>query len=307
MRRDENAMKSKALLVGINDYAPVGPGGPDLRGCVNDVRDMAQTLNALGLVPPIPAAMRILTDMRATRANILAGFRWLLSGAVKGDRLIFFYSGHGSQVLDVNGEEIDKRDETLCPHDYATAGMIKDDDLRVMMRGLPAGVNLDVIFDSCHAGTGTRVLDSIEFLPEEEMVAYRYVEPPLDYGFFLDANPSIPVNRLMTPENCGNGNGAGGKTAGGKVDTKEVVHVAGLNHVLWAACRDNQTSAEAPVGGVWRGIFTYCFCRALRRAGTTITRRRLDGLVGVDVSGMGYSQVLQLEVSGRTADERVFM
>ncbi|NLB07436.1 MAG: caspase family protein, partial [Desulfobulbaceae bacterium] len=31
-------MANKALLVGINDYAPVGPGGPDLRGCVNDVR-----------------------------------------------------------------------------------------------------------------------------------------------------------------------------------------------------------------------------------------------------------------------------
>jgi hypothetical protein len=33
-------MAKKALLVGINDYAPVGAGGPDLRGCVNDVRDM---------------------------------------------------------------------------------------------------------------------------------------------------------------------------------------------------------------------------------------------------------------------------
>jgi metacaspase-1 len=37
-------MSKKAFLVGINDYAPSGPNGPDLRGCVNDVEDMADTL-----------------------------------------------------------------------------------------------------------------------------------------------------------------------------------------------------------------------------------------------------------------------
>lgn len=41
-------MTKRALLIGINDYAPVGVGEPDLRGCVNDVRDMAHTLNVLG-------------------------------------------------------------------------------------------------------------------------------------------------------------------------------------------------------------------------------------------------------------------
>ncbi len=70
--------------------------------------------------------------------------------------LIFHYSGHGSQVADVSGDEIDKKDETICPHDFAEAGMIKDDDFRSMLRDLPEGVNLDVFLDSCHSGTGTR-------------------------------------------------------------------------------------------------------------------------------------------------------
>lgn len=284
-------MTNKALLVGLNDYAPAGPGGPDLRGCVNDVRDMAQTLNALGLVPPSPRFMRILTDMRATCSNILEGVKWLLAGAVKNDRLILYYSGHGSQMLDLAGEEGDQRDETLCPHDYATAGMIKDDDLRSILGGLPPGVNLDVIFDSCHAGTATRVLDALEAAPEEQMVAYRYIEPPLDYGYFLDANPTAQVMRILRPESA---------------TARELVMVPGLNHVLWAACRDYQTSAEAPIGGAWRGVFTYCFCRALRRVGPGITRRRLDGLVSADVRALGYSQVPQLEVSGASVDESVF-
>lgn len=282
-------MIRKALLVGINDYAPVGPGGPDLRGCINDVRDMAHTLNALGIVAPAPASMRILTDSRATRANIFDGLKWLLKGAKKGDLLIFHYSGHGSQLPDLSGEEIDRKDETLCPHDYATEGMIKDDDLRRVFTGIASGVNLEVIFDSCHSGTGTKELPDLT-APDGEPVTYRYVEPPLEYSYFLDAHPSVPTTRLLRRES----------------ETKEIAVVPGMNHVLWAACRDYQTSAEAAVDGVPRGIFTYCFCRVLRRAGIGITRRRLDGLVGADIRAMGYSQVQQLEGTAASLAEKVF-
>lgn len=63
---------------------------------MNDVRDMAHTLNALGIVPAATGTMRIVTDARATRATILDGFRWLVTGAKRGDVLVFHYSGHGS-------------------------------------------------------------------------------------------------------------------------------------------------------------------------------------------------------------------
>lgn len=285
-------MARKACLVGVNDYAPVGAGGPDLRGCVNDVRDMAHTLNVLGVVAAAPATMRIITDARATRAAILDGFKWLVAGAKRGDVLIFHYSGHGSQIADVGGEELDGRDETICPHDYATAGMIKDDDFRALLTGLPAGVNLDVILDSCHSGTGTRELAALTTVPEDQAVAYRYVEPPVDWGYFLEADPTLPRRGIFKSND----------TTG----LRQAVVVPKLNHVLWAGCRDNQTSAEAPVGGVWRGAFTYCFCQALRRAGTTITRRRLDALVSADLSKMGHSQVPQLEGAKTSLTQKVF-
>lgn len=275
-------MARKALLVGINDYAPVGPGGPDLRGCVNDVYDMANTLNALGIVPAVPANLRILTDSRATRANIIEGLQWLIKNPEEGDLLIFYYSGHGSRVADINGDELDSQDETICPHDFATAGMIKDDDLRASFSALFPGVNLEVILDSCHSGSGTR--DRLED------VTIRYVEPPLDYGFFVDANPWLPVRGIL-------------KAAKGE---REAVIVPGLNHVLWAGCRDNQTSAEASVDGVYRGIFTYCFCKVLRRASINISRRRLDSLVSLEIKNMGYSQVPQVEGTLHSLKEKVF-
>lgn len=289
-KRRNHAMAHKALLVGINDYAPVGPGGPDLRGCVNDVRDMAHTLNALGIVPASPGSVRILTDARATKANIAEGLKWLTKGAKKGDVLVFYYSGHGSQIADLSGEEIDGKDETICPHDFAAAGMIKDDDLRTAFAGLPAGVNLEVLLDSCHSGTGTREAAALAAAPEDQAVTYRYIEPPLDYGFFLDSGPAIPVKGILKPSNGG----------------KEVVAAPGLNHVLWTGCRDYQTSAEAPVEGAYRGIFTYCFCKALRRAGVGITRRKLDALVSADVRRMGHSQVPQLEGARASIEEKVF-
>ena len=273
--------KRRALIVGINDYHPVGPGGPDLRGCVNDAKDVANTLNCLRLVPATPLHMRILTDRNATRNNIINGLKWLIKGAKKGDRLIFTYSGHGSQVYDTSGDDPDGKDETICPHDYATAGMIKDDDLRDLFNNVPAGVNLDVVLDSCHAGTGTRELSE-----NPEPVA-RYIEPPLDQAYFLEANPLIPTRGIM------------------RHTTKEI-DLTKMNHVLWAACRDYQYSYEANLGGTIRGVFTYSFCKVLRRAGVTIQRGTLEGLVAAYIVSLGYSQIPRLEATWQSILEPVF-
>lgn len=275
--------KKKALLVGINDYAPVGAGGPDLRGCVNDVGDMAHTLTALGVVPASPAAVRILTNAAATRKNILAGLGWLVANAKPGDTLIFHYSGHGTQVVDTDHDEVDARDEAICPHDFAAAGFIKDDDLRKAFAAVPATANLDVFLDSCFSGTGTRDLPS-------EGSAFRYIEPPIDHAFFIDENPELPPRRLLR----------------GKGAERQVVLAPGLNHVLWAGCRDNQTSQETVIGGVPRGVYTYFYCKALRGAGVHIPRAKLDALVCADIKKAGFAQVPQLEGTRPSLVQPVF-
>lgn len=283
-------MTKKALLVGINDYAPVGKRGPDLKGCINDVRDMAHTLNALEIIPQQYNSLHILTDSNATKMNILNELKWLIKDAKENDLLIFYYSGHGSQILDINGDEIDKQDETLCPHDFKTAGMIVDDDLREFFTTLPIGVNLEVILDCCFSGTGTRELNVLESIPEDKRMTYRYLEPSLEHSYFLDTDPIIPRRKILQP-------GAG---------EKKIVITPELNHVLWTAANDRQTSSEDLVNGVYRGIFTYCFCKVLRRTNGVITRRKLASLVRADVKRMGYSQILQLESPKDNINERVF-
>jgi hypothetical protein len=66
--------------------------------------------------------IRTLTDdeqagrrKKPTARNIKRGFEWLLDGAQRGDKLFFHYSGHGTQVEDVHGDEEDGFDEALCP------------------------------------------------------------------------------------------------------------------------------------------------------------------------------------------------
>ena len=67
---------------------------------------------------------------------------------------MFYFSGHGSQQINYNGDEIDGYDETFCPMEYQTEGIILDDEIsETIVRPLPPGVKLHAIIDACHSGT----------------------------------------------------------------------------------------------------------------------------------------------------------
>jgi len=120
--------RKKALLVGIN-YAGTAA---ELRGCINDVRNMKNFLLSFGYTDS-PATMMVLTDDQSdsrrlpTRENMLNGMRWLVAGAQPGDSLFFHFSGHGGQARDTDGDEEDGWDETILPCDYKMSGQLIDD------------------------------------------------------------------------------------------------------------------------------------------------------------------------------------
>lgn len=79
---------------------------------------------------------------------------WLIEDCKPGDSLVFFFAGHGTQEEDLDGDEIDGKDETICPSDFRIHGKIVDDEInRTIVRPLPSGVTLHAIVDSCHSGT----------------------------------------------------------------------------------------------------------------------------------------------------------
>lgn len=139
----------KALLVGIN-Y--IGTNN-ELNGCINDILNMADVLKIeFGYKPENIIMMSDTTVIKPTRNNIIKELlNLILSDATD---LYFHYSGHGSQVKDVSGDEEDKMDECLVPIDYDKNGMILDDELKGLLQCLNNDKKLTMVLDCCHSGSG---------------------------------------------------------------------------------------------------------------------------------------------------------
>ena len=140
----------KALLIGINYIGLKG----ELRGCINDVNNMKSLIKSRGFTED-QDHMRMLTDdqkdakYQPTAKNITEGMKWLVSGAQPNDSLFLHYAGHGSQIKDQDGDEEDGYDEVLIPVDYATGGVIVDDEMnRILVQQLPRGARFECIFSA---------------------------------------------------------------------------------------------------------------------------------------------------------------
>ena len=142
----------KALLVGIN-YASL----PNiaLSGCINDTINMRNMLvDAYGY--DLKNIIHLRDDTadktkQPTHENIINNLKALALQSGNIEELWIHYSGHGSQMRDMNNDESDKLDEILIPVDYQTSGVVTDDELLSILRTIKCRTIL--LFDSCHSGT----------------------------------------------------------------------------------------------------------------------------------------------------------
>ncbi|KAG5565358.1 hypothetical protein RHGRI_001304 [Rhododendron griersonianum] len=130
----------------------------ELKGCINDAKCMKYLLINKFKFPE--SSILMLTEEETdphrlpTKQNMRMALYWLVQGCQPGDSLLFHYSGHGSRQRNFSGDEVDGYDETLCPLDFETQGMIVDDEINAtIVRPLPHGVKLHAIIDACHSGT----------------------------------------------------------------------------------------------------------------------------------------------------------
>ena len=263
-------MTNKALIVGVNKYKLPGS---DLQGCVNDATNVRDVL--LKYYGFTVKDVRVLADVRATKSAILSRLEWLVKDARAGDRLLFHFSGHGSQIRDREGDELkDNLDEIICPHDMDWDGTyIVDDDLNRIFSPIPAGVHLEVLLDSCHSGTGTRETAACGYKS-------RFLAPPADILCRQPDDADLPLTRIMRATNP-------------------------ANHVLFAGCRDNQTSADAYISGTYNGAFTYYFCKHIRDTQGVIIRTELLKRLRASLKHEGYDQVPQLESPAAAKKKKV--
>lgn len=179
------AAQRYALLVGVSSY-PSLPESLQLIGPQNDVDLMRGVLMQRGFAAQ---NIRVLADKvrgahgEPTRAAIMNELKALAGRAGKGDFVVLFFAGHGSQQpardLGPNNPEPDGLDEMFLPRDIGkwenTVGTVQnaivDDELGAAITAIRnRGAFVWAIFDTCHSGTITRGI-------EDPGVRYRDVKP----------------------------------------------------------------------------------------------------------------------------------
>jgi Caspase domain len=224
--------RRRALCVGIDRY-PTMPLG----GCVADAREWVETLRSLGF------ETEILLDEAATRAAIVDGLRRLIAGSGAGDVLVFQFAGHGTQLDDLDGDDVGGTalgtDEALCPYDIADGAFVIDDDVAEVFRTIPERVNVTCFIDCCHSGTVTRLM-----IGATQRAGAGGDRRPR----WLPATPEMRAAHRRYRAQLGRTRSAGPRNA------------AEMREVLFSACLDTELAYES--GG--HGDFTQRATRILR-------------------------------------------
>jgi len=274
--------KKLALLVGINKY--MTPGN-DLQGCVNDVNYIWEFLTSKRGYDP--DNVRMLCDERATQQNILERLEWLIGSAEPGDELVFQYSGHGSSVRQrVDGKLEEEECQILCPTDLDWDNPLTDKILASYFKRVPQGAFLTFVVDACHSGSVDRDLKPGNPHPTKA----RYLAPPLDIAV-RSRGRNLVNNRI------------GWKALSGP--TGNVTFIDGQRHMLISGCKDSQTSADAYIGGKYRGAMTASLNVMLDQNDNAPWLTAHDGML-VWLNQNGYDQVPQLSGPTTNLNKRPF-
>ena len=265
----------RAFLVGINYRG----SQYELQGCINDVlliRDIL--ISHYGYNDSNILLLSDDTVIKPTAANIIQGWKWLLSKSSASDfeksyiplasnekgNYFFHYSGHGSQVYDNNRDENDGRDETICPIDYLTAGMITDDVIREKLAvRVSSNSKLVSIIDACHSESSFDLLWTVKV------------------GFF-----------------------------GGFSLTKVGSYAPTIGDVIMlSGCKDNQKSADIEINSnyaqseiISHGALTYALVQVLKQANYNITCDDLLMNVRNYIKRDGLSSQVPCLSFGKSAD-----
>jgi hypothetical protein len=179
----------RALLVGVGDYR--APYINDLPGINLDIdiirKEVAPNLGIR------PENIKVLMDSQATLANVdRAASQWLTEGVGSDDQVLIYFSGHGSQIPDENGDEADQAgDEVLVLHDAQQVtrqgrptieNVLVDDHFNALINKIPSR-NILIIVDACHSGTSTKALNlGMDDMGELALTSKSYVYEGMPSG-----------------------------------------------------------------------------------------------------------------------------
>lgn len=198
--------------------------GNDLSGCVNDAWAMKEIAELLGVESPT-----VLVDDQVTKLNVMAHLVPAVDEAKIG-RLTYLglaYSAHGTHYP--RPEEEDGLGEALCCYDTAEKDgdwnpdtIIKDSELNLLLNQVPLTCTVEVWLDTCYSGGMDRAWGRTN----------RYLHNPGNAEKLIRLSDSTVTKGLNK------------------------------NIIVWQACSEAQTSADAFIEKGWHGAFSYAWIRA---------------------------------------------
>ena len=218
--RSRNSLNTKirkdALVVGVGEYKN---NVETLFGVEKDLKKIRKLLNYFHV-----NTITTLEDSRATLSSVKREFYKYIHSKknVKGNIFIFYYSGHGVQVDDANGDELfDRKDEATALYDFEinrqkaiTKGVLLDDDLGNLLAKIKSKKIL--IFDKCHSGSSHRASN-----PFVKSINGKY---KLSSKFLRSINNKKRVKKIK-------------------------------DYIVFSATKDNQKAEDSPEGGLFTNSF----------------------------------------------------
>ena len=268
-------MAKKGLFVGVNNY-PYGDDD-DLNGCINDAKGWYSMLH--DHYDFAQRDMRLLTNSKAKKKDIIRELKWLLGRAKTGDVLVFFNSSHGTYEKDTGNDEPDGFDEATCPYDTDDGGVLLDDEIRELIEPVGRGVRLFVISDSCHSGTLTRARPG----GGNSGTRRRKFLSPAKRGKQGVSNPGLrSIQR------------------GQKFPEEE------MTELLLSGCKPRESSYDDQFGRTYHGALTYYSLETLRENNYRINWTDLQRTVIRKLHKNGYDQSPRLEGRASRKSRQVF-
>jgi len=219
-----------SLHIGLNsvDAAAYNGWAGELLACENDATSMEAIASRLGY-----KTQTLLTRLATSKA-VIEAIQTVARELKGGDIFVLTYSGHGGQVPDRNGDEIDGQDETWVLYDR----QLVDDELHELYTEFASGVRIFVLSDSCHSGSVTRGLyNALSQVEEDQGVRRKGSRLP-------KALPrDVAIKLYERDRKLYDGIQDRTKRSAGKSPASTVLLISG--------CQDNQLSSDGDVNGLF--------------------------------------------------------
>jgi len=241
--------QSDALIVGVGKYKNrIRP----LSGVKKDLKKIKKFFNNFHITH-----ITTLENNKARLKDVRDAFNSYIYSTKnrKENTFIFYYSGHGIQVIDSNGDEKDNKDEAtalydidLNDKDFITGGVLLDDELHSLLAQIDS--KKIIIFDKCHSGSSHRGNSPyIKSIKGEYKLSTKFLE---------DINQNIKSKKPLK------------------------------DFIIFSATKDDQEAEDSPIGGLFTNSFVdgIIHKKADRNNDNKITIAELEKFCGENISAL---------------------